>query len=450
MTSTIAVQGRPRPMVPIQTRPAAAYRALLPALIIFYSTVLPMEVRVTIAEQALYPPRIAEFLLLPWLLYKMASGGLKFRPIDGVMIFGVSWMIFSFMAFYDPLTGILRSLPIAFDVIMPYLIGRVCIRNLTDLRRFLILIVPALVFAGGSMALESLTRTPIVRPLAASIFGKLSVYENGQAVGSIDFVRQTRLGLLRATGPFSHPILGGICLAVMIPFYLNTGIKGMPRYLGLAGAACGFFSLSSGAFLVILIGTGLVMADRVLQIVKSVSWRYVSSAIVTFLLLVQLLSPNGLVAILIRYTLDPSTGYYRRLIWEYGTASVWRNPLIGIGYTDFERLSYMGTSVDNHWLLIPMRHGIPAILAIGATFLYGFWTLTRAASGSTGVDRSAFVSFAAVFVSLFVAGFTVAYFGSSLTVLYFVVGASISMAAAVPARSHPHTIAPRPQPRKQK
>ena len=393
----------------------------------FYATVVPTEVRFKIAEQTFYPSRIAAFLLLPWLLHKLASGGLRFRAIDGLMLFGVSWMIFSFMAFYDPLEGILRSLPIAFDVIMPYLIGRLCIRNLTDFRRFLIFIVPALVFAGGSMALESLTHTPIIKPLAADIFGKLAVYENGQAVGSSDFIRQTRLGLMRATGPFAHPILGGICLSAWIPLYLKSGIKGMPRFLGLAAAACGFFSLSSGAFLVILIGVGLVCLDWLLQIAKSITWRAVSAAIVIGLILIQLVSKNGLVAILIRYTLDPSTGYYRRLIWEYGTASVWRHPWIGIGYTDFERLEYMGTSVDNHWLLIPMRHGIPALIAIAGVVFFGFWSVTQAASRSTGFDRSALVSFAIMLVAIVIAGFTVTYFGSSLTVLYLLVGISINM-----------------------
>lgn len=414
-------------IAPQAAKPVAAYRKMLPALILFYSALLPMEVRFSIAEQTFYPPRIAAFLLLPWLINRLASGGLRFRPIDGIMFFGVAWMVLSFMLYYDALTGLLRSAPLAFDTVVPYLIARIVLRDLTDLRRFLILVAPGLALAGGAMAIESLTHTPLVKPFAASIFGRLAAYENGVAVGVAGFYQQTRLGLLRASGPFSHPILGGIFLASFIPLYLRAGIRGAPRWWALGGAVCSIFSLSSGAFLVIFLGVGIVVLDVLQRMVKHLDWRHISSLIIALLLGLQFFSKNGLVPILIRYTLDPATGYYRQLIWIYGSASVERHPWIGIGYTDFERAAFMGTSVDHHWLLLAIRHGLPAVIAILIVCVWAQITLMRRAYRSNGTDRSTLVSLAGIGVTIIIAGCTVTYFGSMLTLFYFLIGLSVNM-----------------------
>lgn len=416
-----------RPDTRLRAKPVAAYRQILPALLLFYSMVVPMEVRFSIAEQAFYPPRIAALLLLPWLMNKLASGGLKFKPIDSLMLFGVAWMMLSFMLYYDAATGFIRSAPLAFDVIIPYLVARIVLRNLTDLRRFLILITPGIAFAGGTMALESVTHTAFVKPFAASVFGRLSNYENGVAVGAAEFFQRTRLGLLRASGPFSHPILGGIFLASFIPLYLRSGIKGAPRWWALAGTVCSFFSLSSGAFLVIILGVGIVVLDILQRLMKSLDWRHLTAGIISVLIGVQMFSQNGVVPILIRYTLDPATGYYRQLIWEYGSASVVKHPWIGIGYTDFERAAFMGTSVDHHWLLLALRHGLPAVVAIGAVCIWSQLSLMRTASRKTGIDRSIIVALAAAGVAMIIAGFTVTYFGSALTLFYFVIGLCVNI-----------------------
>lgn len=429
MNASIASRAPYRPAA--RPRPVSAFRALLPAIILFYATIIPMEVRFEIADQTFYPPRVAGFMLLPWILTKLVGGGLRFKPVDSFMFFGVAWMMISFLIYYDPMTGLLRSAPLAFDILVPYLVARICLRDVTDLRRFLLYIVPGLVLAGGSMALESMVRTPIVRPLAADLFGRLALYENGEAVGTANFIKEIRLGFMRATGPFSHPILGGIFLASFLPLYLNAGLRGWPKLAGCIATFCGFFSLSSGAFLVYLIGTGAVIGDRIQKLVSFVDWRKILVGTASLLLFVHLLSKNGIVSILIRYTLDPATGYYRQLIWRFGSASVMKHPLIGIGYTDFERLSFMGTSVDHHWLLIAIRHGIPAFAGVFLSFAFAAFGLMRNASTTTGYDRATYVALAASLGALMIGGLTVAYFGSSLTLFYFFGGLCINMGARV-------------------
>jgi len=52
------------------------------------------------------------------------------------------------------------------------------------------------------------------------------------------------------------------------------------------------------------------------------------------------------------------------LIWQYGSASVAQHPWFGIGFGEWVRPHWMGSSVDNFWLLIAIRHGIPAAALI--------------------------------------------------------------------------------------
>lgn len=404
---------------------------LFPAVILLYSTLIPMEVRLNVADQAIYPPRMAAILLLPWIIKKLAEGRLKFHFWDAIVFIGVAWMLISFMLYYDALTGFAKGGPLAFDVIAPYLIARLTIRSLTDFRRLLVYAAPGLLIAGVSMAAESFARTPIVKPLAASLFGRLANYENGVVVGSQGFVQQTRLGLMRASGPFSHPILGGAYLAAMLPLYYCSGLKGWPRAAGIIAAICGVFSLSSGAFLVFILGMGAVVADKVQRRTSLLTWPRILIAICIGLIIIEVFSAKGLTAFLIRYTLDPATGYYRQLIWQYGSASVMRHPWIGIGYTDFERLRWMGTSVDHHWLLLAMRHGLIVPLAFLSAFLTVIYLLSKKASRHVGVDRMTYIALAAVLSALVIAGLTVTYFGQMQTMFYFLFGICLSQAVRI-------------------
>lgn len=428
MSISIARSDQARPVAPRRTAAvAAAVAPLWPALFLFYSTLVPMEVRFSVAEQTIYPPRMAAFILLPWLINRLARGALRFIYLDGIMAAGVAWMVISFMLFYDVGTGFLRSAPLAFDVIVPYLVARTCIRDLTDLRRFAILAAPGLFVAGLSMAMESVTRVPIVKPFAASIFGRLAIYENGVAVGDASFIQQTRLGLMRASGPFSHPILGGIFLASFLPLYIWSGIKGWPKKMGLFGSACSIFSLSSGAFLVLMLGLFVIAAERIQQKFKKISWSLILWGIFLAGLGVNAISKNGIVPILSRYTLDPATARYRQYIWQYGSLSVERHPIFGIGLTDYDRLPWMGASVDSNWLLLAIRHGIIVPFAFLFVSISGLFYMGRFISRRNHLDRKTSIAVSAMAGTFALAGLTVSFFGQTLTLYYFTLGLVISL-----------------------
>ncbi|WKL39822.1 O-antigen ligase family protein (plasmid) [Sinorhizobium meliloti] len=84
------------------------------------------------------------------------------------------------------------------------------------------------------------------------------------------------------------------------------------------------------------------------------------------------------------FTFDAQTGWYRLAIWEFGSASVLNHPILGIGLTEYARPSWMGSaSVDNFWLLIAIRHGIPAVVLMLGSCLW----LTGAMAFKKGLDE---------------------------------------------------------------
>lgn len=417
----------PGRVAPVQARRSIA--DILPIVLLAYSTLLPQEVRITIADQQFFPWRVVCFILLPWVLSQAARGRFVYRPADLWMFAGAAWMVVSFIAVYGFGDGFIRGIALAFDVIMPYVIARLCIRDIADLRRLLVSFAPGVGVAAISMAIESITHVQFVKQTAASIFGRLSRYQGGVAVGAAQGFRDVRLGLLRASGPFNHPILAGLFLAGLLPLYWRAGIRGWPWYVGLVASLCAIFSVSSAAILVLVLAVALVGYDMLSRLMPVFSWRLLLLGSCIGLVFGQVASTSGLSSFLIRLTLNPATGYYRRLIWNFGTRSVEKHPWFGIGFNDFERLPWMVASIDNYWLMLAMRHGLVTAIALLAATLAAMFSLAKAARGSSEIDRRLL---AATIITLFVlalAGFSVALFGAMSSWYFMLIGIGLSIRA---------------------
>ncbi|MES2302985.1 MAG: hypothetical protein V4521_13085 [Pseudomonadota bacterium] len=336
-------------------------------------------------------------------------------------------MVVSFVAFYGIGDGISRGGALALDVIAPYLIARVCVRSFDDVRRLLVIAAPGLFLAGAGMMVESITHRQLVRPMAAAIFGPLPYYENGQAVSTAKDFNVVRLGLLRAAGPFSHPILAGLFLASFLPLFINSGLMKWPRKLGIAAGLMAIFSVSSAAFLSFIITGVLLGYDWFQAQARGIGWRFFIFCLTALVLIVQVGSQNGVVPILVRYTLDPATGWFRQLIWEYGTRSVAKHPWFGIGFTDYERLPWMINSIDNHWLLLAVRHGYITPICIFLSCVVGIVSLSRMSVRVTEKDRKFAVGICVALTGLVLSGFTTSYFGGTLTWFSMLIAITLSL-----------------------
>ncbi|TNE29436.1 MAG: hypothetical protein EP350_09795 [Alphaproteobacteria bacterium] len=410
----------------------AGMLGLTPFLIMLYSACLPQEVRLVVGGLSIYPYRMAAFVLLPWLLNRLFRGQIRLTAIDAMVLAGALWMQISFIVFYGATEGLVRGGALLIDILPPFFVARICVRSPLDLRRIIVLAVPVLIFVGVSMLIESISGQALIRPWAASQFGPLSSYENGVEVGLFDGAFDYRLGMLRAAGPFPHPILAGLFLASFLPLILQGGLKRWPLYFGVLAGMLAVFSISSAAWLSLVLALVLVAYDRIQQKVEILNWQggLVAGGIV--LIGLQAASQSGLISVLIRFTLNPGTAYYRKMIWDFGIRSVERNPWFGIGYTDFERATWMTNSVDNHWLLLAIRHGfLPSVLFLAVCGVLIF-RLSATSLSLAEPDRRLFVGVAIALFALVLAGFTVAFVGGMHTWLFLLLGAATSVSFAIP------------------
>lgn len=408
--------------------------AVAPAFLIVCSLLLPVEVRVTLAGQTFYAYRIVWILLLPWLFTQIVRGSIRFRLNDLLLTFASAWMVISFVVLYGFARGLPSSLGFALDILVPYLIVRASIVDLQAFRRLLVLVAPVVLVFAMLLPLESLTQTRFIRSGAQAIFGGLSAAEYGSAGGPL-IANDTRYGLLRAMGPFSHPILAGLFFASLLPLYYFSRLRGWPLFAGFISGLAAVFSLSSAAVLGLVSFFLLAAYDWIRTKVAFLTWSGFIYATAALLAAAHVLSQNGLVYVLIRLTLNPRTGYYRLLIWEYGTLSVQKHPWFGIGYSAFEALSWMGQSVDAFYLAIAIRYGLPASLLLVLATLLALFGIMAKAGREKGADQRTLIGLAITMTILFIQSFTVSFFGGLLIWFALLLGITTNLGEILPRKA---------------
>lgn len=180
-----------------------------------------------------------------------------------------------------------------------------------------------------------------------------------------------RWGFWRVQGPFEHSIVYGLfcgSLVALAYLVLGYGKAGIARFVQPAVVSfTAFVSMSSAPIAGIALLIGLMLWN---SLFRGFNWRWKILWAIAFLgyIFVAVGSNQTPVQFYIsHFTFDAQTGWYRLLIWQCGSDSVAKHPLFGIGMGDWVRLPGMGSSVDNFWLLIAMRYGIPAVLLIFST-----------------------------------------------------------------------------------
>lgn len=176
---------------------------------------------------------------------------------------------------------------------------------------------------------------------------------------------EPRWGFWRVQGPFGHSIVYGLfCGSFAALAYLVLGYgKGkwvrwmQPAIISLAT----FVSMSSAPLAGLILQFALIAWNSVLRR-WTYRWKVLWGLVLASYVVIALGSSQSPVKFYIsHFTFDPQTGWYRLLIWEFGSAAVASHPLFGIGFGNWARLPWMGDSIDNFWLVIAMRHGIPAV-----------------------------------------------------------------------------------------
>ncbi len=134
--------------------------------------------------------------------------------------------------------------------------------------------------------------------------------------------------------------------------------------------------------------------------------------------------------------LDPATAWYRKAQIDYSMDDILGNPFFGT--ETWTRPIWVSASIDDHFLAIALRSGIPSLVFFLAA-LYLLWRALAQIDANQQPMQFARLrrGWGLMMVALIFGGLTVTYFGRMQPLLAFYVGLGACVAASVtaPARS---------------
>lgn len=357
--------------------------------------------------------------LLPVTGLFLSGRGGQMRAEDMLLFAYVGWISIAFFVYGG--FGQIEFIGISIaEMITPYLLARCFIRTEAQYTAMIRLVVAIIAVMACAAAVESVTGFRVFNRIFDVI---------GQTHSGIGASYEQRLGLTRAGTVFQHPILYGVAMSLFFAIAIHTPRAADPKKTGgarngiIVGAAT-FFSLSTGAWLSLIVQIGLLMWDRIFIAFKA-RWKTFMWLAAAGYVTIDLLSNRTPFEVFVSYaTLNSGTGYMRILIFIYGMDNVWANPIFGLGLGNWVRPGWMhASSVDNFWLLQAMRTGIPAFLLIALTYGLVLYRLARRRMPNERLrlQRNAYVyGLAGVALALC----TVHVWGPVLYLLVFMLGAA--------------------------
>ena len=243
-----------------------------------------------------------------------------------------------------------------------------------------------------------------------------------------------RMGVMRTTNLFTHPILYGTIGAIFFPFIvllaffkfkISNVVKAVAIFLGM------FSTLSSAPLLAVAFQGMTAVVTRFWDGGKRF-WFGFGFVALSGMVLVDTISNRGFFKILISHmTFNANTGYYRLLQWKYTMDDIADHPLFGIGLNDWTRPSNLNNSIDSFWLLMTLQHGVIASFLLLFLCLYAVFNVLNRLHKHHPATQWMVRSWILAFMSLILIGFTVDYFGKIQPLFFFVLG-SIGWAKNAP------------------
>lgn len=395
-------------------------------LLLVVGVLLPDEIGFTLFGGRFNSSRVILFALLPCVfvgfVQQVAYGRYRFVLADFLTMSAVLWLMAAAVIANGVDVGMVKGGSIALDYLVGYAAVRILVRSAADVRSIVLALSVGLAVVGYLSVLDPLTNEPALHRLASMMTGNPINSSWGKE-------NLTRFGLFRAAGTFDHSILLGV--AMVYGLMLSRSLK-LGRVFAVTGCLIGLATcLSSAPILGGLVGVALLTYGA------CVSWRYrwwalLIAGVLAFLFLL-LVHPRPFGFLFSHMMLDPATGYFRLLIWQYGGENVSAHPWLGIGLADFptwQRPDWMGGSVDSVWLRLAMQAGIPASVLLFLALVASMWLPVRSiqGTGTIGVQEERLgVSLAILLAITLFIGFTVDYWGANWTLMGILSGLRVGL-----------------------
>jgi hypothetical protein len=302
-------------------------------------------------------------LVVPAVISLITAAGIgRRRLLAADMLATVCAVLMVVAPLYEAGTDIAVSVASqALEFFGAYAIGRAFFFGRDALQTFARALATVLVLVTGLALADALTRRFIV----AEAIGVLLNPPGGVIDGSDPHYHRFAYGvnLIRATSTFDHPILFGAFCSVTAAILAYAHFDRTRRAFFLATAAFGcILTVSSAPMLALTIVGSAFSYDRLLAH-KAWRWKALMLALGGAIGLLCLLSDSPMTWVIRHLTFDPSTGYFRLLIWNAASAIISRQPWTGNGFKPTGDI-FLDTSVDSLWLSKALSYGLPVVVTL--------------------------------------------------------------------------------------
>ncbi|MFO1175766.1 MAG: O-antigen ligase family protein [Paracoccaceae bacterium] len=408
----------------LTARPSTAQAGKISIMVWLYLLTIVLPIQINAGGIVLMPTRVILMILLVPMMINLVTG--KFGRILAVDVFFVlhmAWVLVAIAA-NNPNRVVENVGSTVVEFLGGYMLGRAYIRTPEQFQKLAIglLVMNALLLPLSFP--ETLNGTAIIPKLIASIPGVSTVKQ---------VTYERRMGLERVQNAFAHPIHYGLFCSVCLSLVF-MGLKDrLTPFMRVAGSAivfCGvFLSLSSGALLSAILQIGLFTWAYIFRNFAR-KWLMLLGLFAAMYVAIDLLSNRTPSKVLMSYaTFSAQTAYYRSIINDWGMRNVWANPIFGLGLRDWVKPSFMTTtSVDDFWLVVAMRYGIPGFLFLAIGYGLGLIKIGRRDFGDNERMNRLRLVWMITFAGLSFTLVTVHVWTAIYTFVFFLFGAGIWMA----------------------
>jgi hypothetical protein len=372
------------------TTAASGAPGRLPLPVILYLLCIVLPVSFQLGSLAMTTLRGLLLVMAVPLMVRLVMGGYGRIFLTDVLFFlHILWATMA-IAINNPARVVENMGSVGVEFLGGYLMGRAYIRTADDFLRLARTLVFIVLCTLPFAIYEAQNGHPPIIEFLHALPGVTSV-------GVVDI--EGRLGLERVQAVFAHPIHYGLFCSVVfsLAFVALKGrsATGWRWTSSLLVMSCGLLALSSGALLAILLQIGLIAWSSVFVRTRS-RWWILGGLFIALYAAIDILSNRTPLLVFLSYaTFSPHTAYWRSIIFEWGLVNIRRSPVIGIGLHDWIRPWFMASaSVDNFWLLMAMRYGVPGLLLLAGGYLLALYRIVRrnlAGNEQLGQARRAWV-----------------------------------------------------------
>lgn len=389
-------------------------------LMLLIVIMVPIEFSFRVGSLMLTPAKV--FLVLATLALLPRLARIRFQLFDVAVLAHGFWSAMTTVMIYGG-SGIQGAGLYTLEFVTVYLMMRVYMQNLAQFRAVIGLLFILVVISVIAAVPEGLSGQRYIHDFARELTGFRYTYDE-----------EYRLGLLRSASFFEHPILFGLFCSATLGLVWFTSTVSQRMWKAPIIFMGAFFAASSAPLLVFILQMWLIVIERLTRNMKKRVLKF-SLFGAGVALILQLTTGRGVVGTIAMLTLNPGTTYIRRTQWQFAIDDVQRHFWFGFDPPTWTRPFWLAPSVDNNWLFMAMRSGVPAVVFLFSAMLLIWLALARRGEAVPPLFSQMRKGWGMMILAVLFVGATVAFFGKLQPLLAFYIGFGAALAACPLPRS---------------